>query len=497
MKTSDIQPGEANVIEVFASGDLVVNGWDESWIQASADDQLDEARPGSGAEAVRLAFGGDGRLRVPAGLTTRILQARGDARIRDLNGSLETVEVSGDLRVDEIRGEVRVGSVAGDVTIRRVDGPVFVENAASDLQASQINGSFSCDRVGSDLKVETVNGPVSVTNRVGADLAMAGVNGPATVANVSGDFDLVDCQIAQIDSVAGDLTAKDLRGELHAHQVGGDAQIQSCAGPVRLDAVGGDLKAASLPGGITAPAVGGRIRLSTGFAPGQTYELGAGGAVTILVAGDPSTISATFELRRNDHQDVVVAIPLEDVAVEPGYLRGRIGAGEATVRVTTGSSLRVGTSGETGSGFEGFFEGLFDDIGESIRGAFSGFAWAGADRSAEERIEQFARRTEDKAQRIAERAERSAQRAAERAQHQAERAARHAERFAGKWNWRWSGPPVPPSRFWPTPPAPPAPPAPPPARRASEEERLTILNMLAAGTITAEDAAKLLQALGS
>jgi hypothetical protein len=43
----------------------------------------------------------------------------------------------------------------------------------------------------------------------------------------------------------------------------------------------------------------------------------------------------------------------------------------------------------------------------------------------------------------------------------------------------------------------PAPPNPPPPRsRTTEEERLAVLRMLADGTISTEDAARLLEALG-
>jgi hypothetical protein len=349
------------------------------------------------------------------------------------------------------------------------------------------------------LKVEGVNGPIAVEGRVAGDLAVASVNGPLAVAAVQGDANVVECDVVQFESVAGDLSVKDLRGEIHVHRVGGDSKISSCAGPVNLEAVGGDLTARDLRGGITAPAVGGRARLNTIFAPGQTYLVDAGGSATVLIEGDPSTLSATFELRRHDGADVVVAFPLEDPVVEPGYIRGRVGAGEATVRVTSRGSLRIGRSGQESQGFEGFFEGIFDDLGESLRGAFSGFGWSGPGGWAEEHAERFASRAEQRAQeaaqRVAEDAERRARRVSERAQRQAERAARHfGHSFGG---WRWSGQPFQPGPFWPSSPTPPSRPAPSPRPRATEEERLAILNMLAAGTINAEEAARLLEALGS
>ena len=63
------------------------------------------------------------------------------------------------------------------------------------------------------------------------------------------------------------------------------------------------------------------------------------------------------------------------------------------------------------------------------------------------------------------------------------------------WHWQWGQPGTPGS--WPfSPPGVPASPTPPPRPRATEEERLVILRLLADEKITTEEAARLLEALG-
>lgn len=495
--------GEARLVEVSAAGDLTIGGWDQTSIQAEGDEWSQVTPEGSPDDPVRLRFDGDGRLRIPSGVTLRITDVGGDARIRDLSGVLEASNISGDLRIEEIRGPVQIESAHGDVNVQRISGPVTIGSAGSDVDVRRVSGPVSLDRAGGDARVEQISGPVMVAGPVSGDAALAGINGPTTIHEVAGDLNLIECQGVSIESIAGDLTAKDLRGSLEVDLVGGDAQIAGCDGSISLESIGGDLTARGLGAGLRAPEVRGRIRLNTAFAPGSSYDLASNGGTTILVDGDPSRVSATFELRRPDGGKIMVGLPLADPIVEPGFVGGRLGAGEAMVRVTSRGSLRLETPGASSTGFD---REMFDEIGEAFRGAFgafSGFGWGDPDRDPEERGQRRARRAEEKvqeaAQRMAQEAERQARKAAERAQRHIERAARQAERHAG--NWRWFGRPIDAGPGWINPfppgrPGPPRPPAPPSRPPASEEERLAILNMLAAGTITADDAARLLEAIG-
>jgi hypothetical protein len=255
-------------------------------------------------------------------------------------------------------------------------------------------------------------------------------------------------------------------------------------------------------------------------------SLGAGGAIT-LPAGLPAD----------------VAVP---AAVQLRVVRETRGGGETVVRpvaasaggsATDGSPPGVGPSGAAPAGAGGapdinefartmseYGRRIFADMTEAIRAG--GVVPDDVTRRLEEaveRIDEQVRRTAERVQREADRAyeqwertQEQAQRAAERAEAQArhiadrlqERAERVAQRAATRgWradaeSWARAGASVARQaaragrgRWWFTedldePPA-------PPRGAASRDERLAVLTLLQEGKITSEQAAKLLEALGT
>jgi sRNA-binding protein len=100
------------------------------------------------------------------------------------------------------------------------------------------------------------------------------------------------------------------------------------------------------------------------------------------------------------------------------------------------------------------------------------------------RIEREVEYAARQAERARERAEAARQRAQQKAREAERRIQAKVNARVGRWGMDWSG----------TIPRPPRPPA-PPSEPVSDEERLTILRMLAEKKITAEEAEKLLAAL--
>jgi hypothetical protein len=139
-----------------------------------------------------------------------------------------------------------------------------------------------------------------------------------------------------------------------------------------------------------------------------------------------------------------------------------LGDGSAKISLNAGGDIRVTNDAEAGNSAEDF-------------GNFAGmnFDWSGF------------------GERISRQVEQATARAAKRAEEAARRVERHAERHARRWGrnvkegpWNWQTGP----RGVPTPPSPASEPV-------AEEERLTILKMLAEKKITAEQAEQLLNAL--
>lgn len=446
MSNQMIEVEGATSLEISRADDVSVVGSDEDRIYVSGDRDVEVSRDG---DTLRLVTSNDLNVRMPRRLSLRLGPIGGDARVYDLSGGV-TIEGASDARIETIRGDVVIANTNGDVTTRAIDGLLHVES-------------------------------------------------------ISGDFRADACRGVEIGNVSSDLRLTAIQGNVTVNNVGSDARVQNCTGPVRLGHVGGDLGAVNLAGGLDAGRVGGDVRLQTAFAPGRDYRVECGGSADVLLAGDPARASVKFAIDSGD-RDVNCSLPLHDLERQPGYLRGALGAGEATVRVQAGGSVRLAAT-TPNWGFEGGFESMMEMIGESIEtameGAFSGMFGEGPGRD-------FQRRMEDLGERLSRQAEQAARRAEEIGRRESEKAARRAERLAQKaarqaqrqgergWRWGWGGnwggfnwnPPSPP------PPPPGRPSAPPPPRRPSDEERLVILRMLAEGQISTEDAARLLDALG-
>ena len=221
-----------------------------------------------------------------------------------------------------------------------------------------------------------------------------------------------------------------------------------------------------------------------------------GATIKVEAAATPFVLREqdTFRLRLPDGGVVSLPIGLPVEALTPAAVRLRVtrAGGETEVRPVSGTG---GTSGDAPRDFSELGEAVAD-IGKRIaRDVAKGLRGSGAEvsddlaRKIEEAAERFAKNAERHASRVAEHAERHAERAARHAERVAQRATRHAERAAergvrrGRW-WfnertdEWSGGTA------------------APRSRATEEERLAIMQMLRDGKITAEQASTLLDALG-
>lgn len=497
-----IDASEARTIEIAVDGDLNAIGGDGDTINVTSDEDEPEAiTTATEGDVVRVRVDGDARLRIPRRLHLRVINASGDVRVAGIGEGAELDNVSGDVRVQEVDGDARVGNVAGDLEVRRVRGSVQCGSVAGDLRIDDVEGDAHGESIAGDASVERVSSGVTLTEPVGGDVSLASIGGAATIASVGGDLSVAGAGSVEAEAIGGDLRLEDVRERVDVKNVGGDAAVDDCRGEVKLGQVGGDLRGRDLAAGLEVQHVGGDLRLRTAFSPGCTYRASCGGSATILILGDPEQVSASFELRADEGR-VGIAVPLQDVVREPGLVRGRLGAGQAQVNVRAGERIRL-ISRESAPGFEGMFDDVFRGLEVGMSEMFGAFEGPGRDRferrmrdlgdrisrATEEIQRNTAEHVEAQAQRMARRAEELAQRAAERA---AQHVARQVER-----PWRWGGP-IPPAASWSRrPPSPPAPPQPsPPMPRASEEERLTVLRMLAEGKINAEQAARLLEALG-
>lgn len=323
---------------------------------------------------------------------------------------------------------------------------------------------ITCD---DDLMVNLPSQATLNIESVSGDANLRGLSGDCRIVQVSGDLSGRNLGSLQAENVGGDLSLRGALGNVSAAGVGGDVSLRAIQADISLQAIGGDLYLRGASGNLLA-SVGGDAVLYIEPRPGTEVDLHAGGDILLRL---PTDADACLELQGGSSDSVHINLP--NVAFDKEAESGKItlGDGRARICLIAGGEITVTTQAEEWQSAADFDFDIDVDFPAPL-GDFS----AQIERQAE------------RAARQAERARRNAEAAMQRAEqkmHEAERRIQaKVNARVGRWGMDWRG-------SIPRPPAPPAPPSEP----VSEEERLTILRMLAQKKITAEEAEKLLDAL--
>jgi hypothetical protein len=225
--------------------------------------------------------------------------------------------------------------------------------------------------------------------------------------------------------------------------------------------------------------VGGDGSLTTDFTPGCDYGLTAGGDAVVKF---PLQASARFQISAGG--DIHHKVDWVEVQKGSGALSGRVGEGEANVVISAGGDVSLRSKSDSGAfafnltvddGLDIELESMAEEIERSIQ---AHMARMHAQLEAQlGRIDQGAIRL--KAGRAAEKAQRQALQAAERARLKAERAQRRWERMGARRPAR----PTRSTVHHRT------------ADSITDRERSMVLQMVQDGKITADEAARLLEAM--
>ncbi|HEX9681314.1 MAG TPA: hypothetical protein VGA32_07655 [Anaerolineales bacterium] len=277
---------------------------------------------------------------------------------------------------------------------------------------------------------------------IGGEARLRGLAADLLIRSVGGDLHLRRVGSTAVETVGGDLIASRVDGDLTADQVGGDATLNRVAGKVHLRAVGGDLHLHGASGAVASAAGD----LSAEVCPGKGWKgsLVAGGDLAFRLCREAS---ALISYRAGDRASLPTG-----ASPSPKQGEVRLGEGEAEIELRAGANLMVSLMAreemETGTDIE---DKIFGHVDEALH-----------------RVEFLAGR----AGRVVVDGEaigRKISRAIEGALERASASARR-ERGHGVWEAGSRG-------------------------ATSQEERLAILRMLEKGTITVDEAEKLLQAL--
>ncbi|MFZ5879803.1 MAG: hypothetical protein ACOY0R_10580 [Chloroflexota bacterium] len=353
-----------------------------------------------------------------------------------------------------------IESVSGDLSVVGWEGEdILIKGDEDEVRFSQ-NGGLVTVSSTDDLSLRVPRNANLRLESVEGDMSLRGVFGDIKMKNVEGDLSVRDVGTISIENIQSDFSLRGARGSVAVKNVSGDASVRDVDGNVNLS-VGDDLVLRNVTNGNISANVGEDVMLYLAPSDSQAVSVTAGDDILLVLAPQSN---ATLSLSADD---IEIDWPgVEEIEDQTAYVL-TVGDGSAVVSLNAGSDIRVTSE---------------NDAGESAdeHGNFAGmmFDWSNFGDQLNERI---SRRVEDATRRAAQQAERAAQ--------QAERAARRAEARirgrakVGRWNWN-----IEPGSF-------PPPPPPPQREPVSEEERVTILKMLAEKKITAAEADALLAAL--
>lgn len=342
------------------------------------------------------------------------------------------------------------------------------------------------------------------------------LEGVITAEVINGNLDLRSVGSVTLQKVNGNITAKDIDGDLMLGTVNGNLTVRDIQGNLNVqDRLNGNLNLTSADGNANASAEG-NINLRLDPTPGKNYDFKAAGNIVCRLADD-----ASVEIFIEKANKIMIKLPQEMVGEDEDesvrYLNApytrTIGEGDASVKLSTTGNVILGSEAPDWDFVEDIDIDLDDEISElseaiteqvqqqlenqmemleqqldiQMEMLSTKLGMAGLSEDEARRIEERSRQAAERATRRAQEKMRRAQERLERklaaAQRKAEQKARIAARKARahrshSWHYRM-----------------PTPPSPPDIEPVSDEEHLVILQMLEQKKITPEEAEQLLEAL--
>jgi hypothetical protein len=377
------------------------------------------------------------------------------------------------IKIDLVEGDLRlVGWDNGDVLVKIAD-----EESLTSQQDGDNNLILSCI---DDLSLNVPKDAAVTIIKVNGDLSIRGLTGKLDLDFINGDVSIRDAGQVSIGTIESDFSLRTAKGDVHVKSVGGDASLRDVDGSIKLDSVSDDLAIRGIGGNLKVD-VDDDVVVHLEPKPDQEYSVVAGDDIMLVL---PEDANATLNISGDRISMNFPDVELDDSTSQVVTL----GDGAAKINLNASSRVLVSTlEGAAKSADEfGAFTGVMFDLGDW--GRDFGERWSEWGQDFGERMgdwgQDFGERISRKAHESAERAARKAEAAARRMERHAERQARHARKAArkgAKFSWTIDS-----SKF---------PPAPKPIEPVSDEERMTILRMLAEKKITSEQAEELLNSL--
>ncbi|MCZ2126151.1 MAG: hypothetical protein LC099_00060 [Anaerolineales bacterium] len=342
---------------------------------------------------------------------------------------------------------IKIESVGGDLSLVGWEGEDILLKADNESLSVTQDGDQVSVSCADDLSLRAPKGANVLIERVEGGASIRGVLGNIELKEALGDLSIRDAANVTVGSVGADFSLRGAKGNLFVRQAGAEVAIRDVDGDIRLDSVAEDLALRDARGNISAN-VGEDVALYLKPQAGNSYSIHAGDDILLVM---PPKTGATLALSAD-----LIAVEWDGVENEDDSASRvlTLGDGAAQIALSAGGDIRVSNRADAGESAADFgnFAGMSMDwsgLGEAISRQVS--------ERINEKIQQKMGQIEEKMR------------------------GRGKTRFASN-SWSWSG-------------ASKGVPASPPNPKATDEERLMILQMLQDKKISAEDAEKLLAAL--
>jgi len=359
---------------------------------------------------------------------------------------------------------IKIETIAGDLRLVGWDNAELLAKADDEQDLTlQQDGDAVTINCGDDLSLNVPLRASLHVHTIDGDMSVRGLAGKLDVDTVNGDVAMRDVRDVVVGTIESNFSLRGAQGDVLVKSVGGDASLRDVDGSLTLDSVSDDLAVRGVGGNLKVD-VDEDVVVHLEPKAGQEYSIVAGDDILLVL---PPEVNATLTLRGDN-------INVDWPGIEPDDSVSRVvtlGDGSAQIKLDAGGDLVVTSREDAAESADeyGNFAGMMFDWGNW--GREIGEHWGNYGRDLGERISR-------RAQETAERAARKAEAAGRRAERHIERKFRHGGGKNRHLKWNFAQETADAKR-----------------EPVSDEERMTILRMLAEKKITSEEAEKLLSAL--